>query len=546
MRSFMRVLALLLVFVWIAQTPLLTVHALPDRQDDVQAMVDAITADGVGTVVEVHDNGSGVPIIIFQEIHTSVVGQVEIAIMLNRLYRDYGSTEIGLEAAFSDLDGSWYHALPSTPERQAEVVSRLIAEGEINSAELMTLVHTDVKVHGIEDEFQYAQAEETSTGSGSIIFLLYFALSQMTAEQQAESDDVYEKDGLDAYLDFIFQFDEWSGERFENLTGCDNSSAEHIIDVVDEIAARAEREGYYDAPDFDEFHLGMELEREFYVLASERSETMVQKTIAIAENVSAPLPIIIGSAHTELMVELFAAEGYSVAVIQSASYPATCDNTDAAVLSSFAYDRKSNQLSVDAAGGLGSFLDARTSIEQMKPMAVIDQDFFQRKATAYYAADVLSEVLAATPPPAARDLPTPYGIGDKLNDFDAAGFIINRNTLTLVPADPADPQGPPAFLFEVTFAQTPNSPALTLWMKVAHQAIDATLNEQLTSLRNETPDYLEVLLRAEHADLQTQAVTPATDVEADANPVIESSMDTLMTVANTEAQALGQSLTRQR
>jgi hypothetical protein len=51
-----------------------------------------------GTVVAVHE-GRGTPVFVFQEMHSSILQQAQIAAMLNRLYEHFGLRAIGLEGA---------------------------------------------------------------------------------------------------------------------------------------------------------------------------------------------------------------------------------------------------------------------------------------------------------------------------------------------------------------------------------------------------------------------------------------------------------------
>src|SRR5262245_45279467 len=65
----------------------------------VEALADTIAKD-VGSVTRLME-GAGEPIVVFEEVHGSVAGQLEIGIMANRLYEHYGMRSLGLEGAFA-------------------------------------------------------------------------------------------------------------------------------------------------------------------------------------------------------------------------------------------------------------------------------------------------------------------------------------------------------------------------------------------------------------------------------------------------------------
>jgi hypothetical protein len=68
--------------------------------------------------------GQAGPIFIFEEFHTSRIGQLQIAVMLLRLHDKYGLKKIGLEGAINSgrpLDAAWFHKMggqQSTQQRE--------------------------------------------------------------------------------------------------------------------------------------------------------------------------------------------------------------------------------------------------------------------------------------------------------------------------------------------------------------------------------------------------------------------------------------------
>src|SRR6266404_2773554 len=116
---------------------------------------------GVGSVQQTSATGRNGPIFVFEEYHTSRIGQLQIAVMLLRLHNKYGLKKIGLEGAIQTgarLNAEWFHGLggnDATQERE-DLSVRWLAEGEIGSAELMTLDFPDVEVYGIESSAEYS------------------------------------------------------------------------------------------------------------------------------------------------------------------------------------------------------------------------------------------------------------------------------------------------------------------------------------------------------------------------------------------------------
>src|SRR6267143_6012150 len=88
-------------------------EATPKQQINVGEVANEIT-NGVGTVQKTVATGEKGPIFIFEEFHTSRIGQLQIAVMLLRLHEKYGLKRIGLEGAIKSsrpLDASWFRSM---------------------------------------------------------------------------------------------------------------------------------------------------------------------------------------------------------------------------------------------------------------------------------------------------------------------------------------------------------------------------------------------------------------------------------------------------
>src|SRR5262249_38516117 len=95
---------------------------------------------------------------VFQETHTSRIGQVEIALMLYRLHRDHRMRHIALEGYVSGtaVDAAWFHRIPGPPSVRQRVALQLLEDGEVSAAEFVALLFPDVALNAIEDPKLYS------------------------------------------------------------------------------------------------------------------------------------------------------------------------------------------------------------------------------------------------------------------------------------------------------------------------------------------------------------------------------------------------------
>src|SRR5262249_28111480 len=118
-------------------------------------------ARDVGKVVAIREVAGSPGVVVFQERHGSQRGQVEIALMLDRLYEAHGLRNLGQEGVFTadgQINSSWYH--PSLQighplNQRQKVAVQVLSEGEISSGEAMALLYSDFAVHGLEKAVEY-------------------------------------------------------------------------------------------------------------------------------------------------------------------------------------------------------------------------------------------------------------------------------------------------------------------------------------------------------------------------------------------------------
>ena len=151
----------------------------------------------VGTVGKVRDRDTSNQVFVVEEYHTSRVGQIQIAIMLNRLYSQYGLRCIGLEGftkTGAALDASWFHRAggPNAQQAREDVAVRMLAEGEINAAEFMTLIYQDYTIFGVEKQSEYGVSLNIET-SPRMMYLISIAEKSLSQSQIREVNKLVKK-----------------------------------------------------------------------------------------------------------------------------------------------------------------------------------------------------------------------------------------------------------------------------------------------------------------------------------------------------------------
>jgi hypothetical protein len=228
------------------------------------------------------------------------------------------------------------------------------------------------------------------------------------------------------------------------------------LKILDEIEAKAASVGADISADDSQ---GMSDLRKFYATASQRSITMVDNTLAIASP-NTPIAMVIGAAHTELVVELLKEKGISFAVLRSNTFDKHLENGD---LSFEAYDRKSQKLSIDQPGTLGALLDGRK-----KPQPVIGETWFQSKIETYMIADNIARYVAG-----GGKLPLPDGVIPETSNvkLDKSSIEIKGNVV----------------FFSVK-AKDEKDKQITVWVGVQadKESVDTLLEQRLTLGRDKT------------------------------------------------------------
>lgn len=396
----------------------------PSEEDlvSVASLADDISAD----VGKVTTSDRGLPekkIIVFEENHASRAGQIEIAIMLNRLHKN-GTKFIGLEGTLATeglLDVSWFQRLPDTKTKW-EVAVQLLKEGEINSAEFIALCYPDVEVYGVEiaEECNVRLSDDAS--SSVMFYLLAIAWESLSEDQRREANRLIEevnrlieeekyKEGeekYEEYIEFVINPDPWTKERYRQLMDEDKIySLEERILTYKEIKKKAKRVG---AEIDAEYKTGLQELIDYLEARAKASKTITTNTLALCKrSPDAPVAMTMGAAHTSRVTKLLKNNYVAYAVIAPVSL---ADLDDRSNFTSNAYGRKMQRLSVDQTGMLGAFLDNRPELinGQHKPPTVLDEEWFRRVSEIKVTTVMIARAAAAGGDP-------PFGLGDKLSSF---------------------------------------------------------------------------------------------------------------------------------
>jgi hypothetical protein len=338
-------------------------------------------------------------LVVFEETHTSRIGQAEIALMLFRLHRDQRLRHIALEghAGTKGLDATWYHRLPFSQARRRAVATTMLKEGEVSAAEYMALLFPDVTVHPIEQAESYAVELPDSAGGAGIAYLFRIALKGLErnpsklARHAADIERLQAEGKHKELRDLVLSIDPWVEEksRIFRQQSTKPAQAEDWLGAIDAIEARARELGVNPEPSEQD---GLRKMREFFVVAQKRSRQMAQATAAIAkESPDAPVAMHIGAAHTTGVCKSLDAVRQAYVVISPLSL--TGKEEAAGTMSFPAFQRKGNRQSVDAVGP-GRWLDGRR-----KPPPVVEEPWLEAKASLYLAAAEIAARAGGGPPP---------------------------------------------------------------------------------------------------------------------------------------------------
>lgn len=355
-------------------------------------IADAIS-NSVGKVVASGKASGNRAVFVFEESHTSRIGQLEIALMLLRLHNKHSLRLISLEGAISDdgfLSADWFRRATSTETAEREgkkVAVRLLTEGEINSAELIAMTQPDVQVKGNEKEDEYKVKPPAL--DLTLNYLARIAEKSLPPKQARQVNELLRAQNEKKVAEVIGDSDPWLRDRYQKLQGGSALAAEEMITLLQEIEAKANQVG---AEIDEEQRANIHSQIDFFKIVSQRSCTMVKNTFSLNKHApESPVALIIGTAHTCRVVDLLKAAGASYVVISPLSLNDPLKMGD---LTRPMYERKIALKSVDGSGLTGAFLDGRH-----KPGVVLGKQWFQTKTELYTATALIVGAASSGIPP---------------------------------------------------------------------------------------------------------------------------------------------------
>jgi len=338
-------------------------------------MAEKIAANA-GKVMKVVEGDPKRVIFVFEELHDSRLGQVEIAIMLNRLYEDYELKHIGLEGYSADqppLNLTWAHPKPPFRAKQKitareDVIVYTLREGTISNAEMMGLIYADVVIDGIDDAKLYAFNPPAGAEDAPSDYLYQIALGRMSNVQRTAWQALYDSQKYGDAFAFAMSVDKFTADTWARLSDRINiASAEEALALVDQIKAEAQKAGFKPTAEQQAKLEGM---RENLKTMSQRSDALSANILKVAAaNPGAPLAMTVGALHTARLDELLTKAGVSFVILRPESL---AKGSTAGMLSPEAFARKMQGRSPLPAGYLGAWIDGRK-----KPEVVADKEWYK-------------------------------------------------------------------------------------------------------------------------------------------------------------------------
>lgn len=340
-------------------------------------------SEGVGEVQQSIPQGAIGPVLVFEEYHTSRVGQLQIGVMLLRLHERYGLKLIGLEGALQrpqPLDAGWFQRAGGTAGQtlREDTGLRMLAEGEISAAEFMALLFGQVQVRGLEVEKEYGILPE-SEGSPVATYLLKIAEKKLTQSDIRRINSLISDKKQKEALEYIKNSDPWVRRQFEVFNQKSISTPE-LAKQIREIQDQAQRLGVEAEPGVKD---GLQKTLDFYETASKRSSTMTSYLVnLLGSSPTAPVAMIIGAAHSKEVIAQLKSADISCALLHPIAFNPTFAN-----LSMDEFERKNRLKWARITNGtLGRILNS-----YHKPPPFIETPTAHSYASAYMAVMLVSE-----------------------------------------------------------------------------------------------------------------------------------------------------------
>jgi hypothetical protein len=423
-------------------------------------------SNGVASAVDT-SAGTGKLFLVLDESHNSRAGQIQHAIIFNRLVNRQWLSDIALEAYLFEheaIETSWFRkAANNSLNRQVRVAVTLLKEGEISGAEFAALALPGVSLRPTERRAEYA-VELDSRGKAAVaaraprICLLKILESKgiktapetrahlekaVAAFKEVESsgdDATIAKrrkdvaDALDAgYSEMIAQ-DAWAKKLAVERGRLTRLSDD--VKSAREIRERAKQLGICADP---ELAAGLETYIEFFGARDAATLTIVTSARKISQASSAPVvAVVLGAGHSADAAQLMRDQAQPFVVLRPNALTTGLDLNAAEDIDAELYARKTERRSLYSEG-LSKSLDANYATKDKKPEPVIQEAWFQAKAELYLYADRLAETIlgGGKPPGGPPGGGPPRSLAVPGDDFDGRRVRIETDKI-IVGAEPRE------------------------------------------------------------------------------------------------------------
>ena len=339
-----------------------------------------VTAD-VGNVSQSQFRSNRPCVIVFEENHASIAGQIEIAVMLNRLYEKCGVKDVAQEGVFiadGTLDTTWYQ--PSLHQNAVlslkdEVAVTLLSEGEISAAEMLSLLYEDYKIHGIEKAVEYNIDITGDETAAPLFYLLAIAATTSSDEELSVFKTMLDQGRQKESFEYLLNCNEISRKFYSRYKSSETDiSSEQFLKLLKDIE-KALGEVKAEVP--LEHQKSFCKLKTFYERAGVRSDTMVESLIERFEmNTNRIVVLIIGSAHSSKVLSRLREHDWSFALVRPNSFTGTV--VEGSMMSTEAFQRVTEGKSLDISG-LGALLDT-----ERKPPPRVSKVWLRSKAEIYW------------------------------------------------------------------------------------------------------------------------------------------------------------------
>ncbi len=272
-------------------------------------------ANGVGTLNANPTRGSRGFVIVIQENHSSILSQIEIAIMLLRLHQQ-ASIVVGVEGAATGTQLNTPRVrrlfeLEKDKSLAFDSLTALLAQGEISAAEYVAVL-SPTPVHGLEQPDLYAK-ELTVTGNPEAEYLIRIGAAALSREEATQLAKVGDRDRT---WQRILAADPWVTQEWRTTERLDRST-EQVLEQMHRIRERARSRQVYIEPEIEN---DFERVLEFFEVTNQRSRVMTLNMLSISRAAPQQLAVmLVGSAHGNGVQSTLAQADYGWLAIQPTS-----------------------------------------------------------------------------------------------------------------------------------------------------------------------------------------------------------------------------------